>query len=181
MGTNGGAITLEKVVDLETEITQDNAAGPNMAYVTNAKVMGALKKLRAVAPLHWRRQLSLQRRPDRHRPRPNPADPERLSHRRYQRRAQQPDKGTSSSVCSALVAGDFSQAMLGFYGNGLEITVGTDSDDFSKALTSVRGIVSFDVAVRQATASVPSKTSPPPDKGRGPATAPYFHENSLHP
>jgi hypothetical protein len=40
--------------------------------------------------------------------------------------------------------------MLGFYGNGLEITVGTDSDDFSKALSSVRGIITFDVAVRQA-------------------------------
>ena len=25
MGTNGGAITMEKIVDLETEVTQDNA------------------------------------------------------------------------------------------------------------------------------------------------------------
>jgi len=38
------------------------------------------------------------------------------------------------------VMGDFSQAMVGFWGNGLEITVGEDQDDFSKALTSVRGI-----------------------------------------
>jgi hypothetical protein len=38
--------------------------------------------------------------------------------------------------------------MVGFWGNGLEITVGEDSDDFSKALTSVRGIVTYDVAVR---------------------------------
>jgi hypothetical protein len=61
-------------------------------------------------------------------------------------------KGSASNVCSALVAGDFSQCLIGFYGNGLEITIGTDSDDFSKALTSVRGIVSFDVAVRQESA-----------------------------
>jgi hypothetical protein len=40
--------------------------------------------------------------------------------------------------------------MVGFYGNGLEIVVGEDSDDFAKALTSVRGIVTFDVAVRHA-------------------------------
>jgi hypothetical protein len=40
--------------------------------------------------------------------------------------------------------------MVGFYGNGLEIVVGEDSDDFAKALSSVRGIISFDVAVRHA-------------------------------
>ena len=152
MGTNGAAITLEKVVDLETEITQDNAAGPNMAYVTNAKVMGALKKLRAGgssatdgAFLYNADLQAIGRGPTPLTLNGYPiavtnAVPSNLT------------KGTSSSVCSALVAGDFSQAMLGFYGNGLEITVGTDSDDFSKALTSVRGIVSFDVAVRQATA-----------------------------
>ena len=47
-----------------------------------------------------------------------------------------------------MLIGDYSQAMVGLWGNGLEITVGEDSDDFSKALTSVRGIVSYDVAVR---------------------------------
>jgi len=152
MGTNGAAITLEKVVDLETEVTQDNAAGPNMAYITNAKVMGALKKLRAGgssatdgAFLYNADLQSIGRGPTPLTLNGYPiavtnAVPSNLT------------KGSSSEVCSALVAGDFSQAMLGFYGNGLEITVGTDSDDFSKALTSVRGIVSFDVAVRQATA-----------------------------
>ena len=152
MGTNGAAITMEKVVDLETEISQDNAAGPNMAYITNAKVMGALKKLRAggssatdgaflynsdlQAVGRGATPLTLNGYPIA----VTNAVPSNLT------------KGSSSSVCSALVAGDFSQAMLGFYGNGLEITVGTDSDDFSKALTSVRGIVSFDVAVRQVSA-----------------------------
>mgnify|MGYP002005766630 FL=1 len=152
MGTNGAAITLEKVVDLETEVTQDNAAGPNMAYITNAKVMGALKKLRAGgssatdgAFLYNSDLQAVGRGPTPLTLNGYPiavtnAVPSNLT------------KGSSSSVCSALVAGDFSQAMLGFYGNGLEITVGTDSDDFSKALTSVRGIVSFDVAVRQASA-----------------------------
>ena len=48
MGTNGAALTMEKVVDLETEILQDNAlVGNAMAYVTNAKVIAGLKKLRA--------------------------------------------------------------------------------------------------------------------------------------
>jgi len=152
MGTNGGAITMEKIVDLETEVTQDNAFGPNMAYVTNAKVMGGLKKLRAGgssatdgAFLYNTDLQAVGRGPTPLTLNGYPiavtnAVPSNLT------------KGSSSSVCSALVAGDFSQAMLGFYGNGLEITVGTDSDDFSKALTSVRGIITFDVAVRQASA-----------------------------
>ena len=152
MGTNGGAITMEKIVDLETEVTQDNAFGPNMAYVTNAKVMGGLKKLRAGgstttdgAFLYNSDLQAIGRGPTPLTLNGYPiavtnAVPSNLT------------KGTASGVCSAMVAGDFSQAMLGFYGNGLEITVGTDSDDFSKALTSVRGIVTFDVAVRQASA-----------------------------
>lgn len=147
IGTNGGTIGLDNVVDLETEVMQDNAGGPNMAYITNAKVMGALKKIKASGGEYlYNTDLQAVGRG------PTPltlngypiavtnAVPSNLT------------KGSSSSVCSAMVGGDFSQAMLGFYGNGLEITVGTDSDDFSKALTSVRGIITFDVAVRQATA-----------------------------
>ena len=152
MGTNGGAITMEKIVDLETEVLQDNAGGPNMAYITNAKVMGALKKLRAGGSsatdgaFLYNTDLQAVGR-----------GPTPLTLNGYPIAVTNAvpstlDKGSSSGVCSALVAGDFSQAMLGFYGNGLEITVGTDSDDFSKALTSVRGIITFDVAVRQATA-----------------------------
>ena len=61
-------------------------------------------------------------------------------------------KGSSSGVCSDVIFGDFSQVALGVWGNGLEIEIGTDSDDFSKALTSVRAITTIDVAVRQASA-----------------------------
>ena len=43
IGTNGGAITWKSVVDLETAINSNNANRGNMAYMTNAKVWGALK------------------------------------------------------------------------------------------------------------------------------------------
>ena len=56
-------------------------------------------------------------------------------------------KGSSSGNCSAVIFGDFAQCLVGLWG-GLEITVGEDSDDFSKALTSIRGIMTMDVAVR---------------------------------
>ena len=152
MGTNGGAITLEKVVDLETEVMIDNGAvnRDSVAYVTNAKVMGALKKLRAGGStsgdgsfLYNADLQAIGRGPT----------PATLNGYGIAVSNQVPStltKGSSSGVCSALLMGDFSQAMVGFWGNGLEITVGEDQDDFSKALTSVRGIVTYDVAVRHA-------------------------------
>ncbi len=151
MGTNGAAITMEAIVDLETAITQDNAVvGNSMAYVVNSKTMGALKKLRAGGSsatdgsFLFNSDLQAIGRG------PTPLTLNGYPLATTNAIPSNLTKGSSSSVCSALVAGDFSQAMVGFYGNGLEIVVGEESDDFAKALTSVRGILSFDVAVRHA-------------------------------
>ena len=151
IGTNGGAITIETLVDLEEQVLIDNGnVSDSMAYVTNAKVLAELKKLRAGGSASgdgsflFNTDISgIGRGPTPGAVNGNPLAvtnqvPSNLT------------KGSSSSVCSAVLIGDFSQATVGFYGNGLEITVGEDSDDFSKALTSVRGIISYDVAVRHA-------------------------------
>ena len=150
MGTNGGPITMEKLVDLETEMAIDNCAldRDSVSYVTNARVMGNMKKLRAGGstttdgPFLVNDSLVAIGRG---------GTPSVVNGYPTWVTNQVPNtltKGTSSGVCSAVLLGDFSQAMVGFWGNGLEITVGEDSDDFSKALTSVRGIVAYDVAVR---------------------------------
>ena len=49
LGTNGGAITVNSLVDLEEQVLIDNGAVNRdaIAYVTNAKVLAELKKLRA--------------------------------------------------------------------------------------------------------------------------------------
>jgi len=150
MGTNGGAITVEKVVDLESAVMQANGVvnASNVAYLTNYKVSAALKKLRAGGsttgdgPFLVNDQLNAIGRG------PTPANLNGYPLALTNQVPSNLTKGTSSGVCSALVMGDFSQAMVGFWGNGLEITVGEESDDFAKALTSVRGIVTYDVAVR---------------------------------
>jgi HK97 family phage major capsid protein/HK97 family phage prohead protease len=150
MGTNGGAITLEKVVDLETAVmTVNGAVNPgSVAYLTNYKVLAALKKLRAGGSTTGDGPFLFNTDAARIGRGPTPGT---LNGYPLAASNQVPStltKGSSSGVCSALLMGDFSQAMVGFWGNGLEITVGEDSDDFSKALTSVRGIVTYDVAVR---------------------------------
>jgi HK97 family phage major capsid protein/HK97 family phage prohead protease len=150
IGTNGGAITMETLVNLETELTIDNVPVDRntVSYVTNAKVMGNLKKLRAGGSsssdgpfLVNDNLLAIGRG----------ATPSIVNGYPVYVTNQVPSnltKGSTSGTCSAVLIGDYSQAMVGMWGNGLEITVGEDSDDFSKALTSVRGIVSYDVAVR---------------------------------
>ena len=45
IGENGGAITYEDVLDLESEVAIDNAERGTLAYVTNPKVRKALKQL----------------------------------------------------------------------------------------------------------------------------------------
>lgn len=44
IGADGGAPTWDHIVDLETEVAQDNADIGSLAYITNAKVRGKLKR-----------------------------------------------------------------------------------------------------------------------------------------
>ena len=150
LGTNGGPITVESLVDLEEQVLIDNGAlnRDNIAYVTNAKVLAELKKLRAGGSTTGDGTFLVNNQLD---ALGRGATPTSVNGYPLYVTNQVPSnltKGSSSGVCSAMLMGDFSQAMVGFWGNGLEITVGEDSDDFSKALTSVRGIVTYDVAVR---------------------------------
>ena len=145
IGTNGGALTMDKVVDLETAIMEDNGAVNTGAvkYITNAKVVGSLKKLKTSGGEYlYNQDLQAIGRG---------GTPATLNGWGVLSSNQVPanlTKGSSSGVCSALVYGDFSQCIVGTWGGGLEITVGEDADDFSKNLTSIRGIMTLDVAVR---------------------------------
>ena len=49
MGTNGGALTYEKLVQFETEVGNDNALKGSLAYVTNSKVNGFAKTAPQIA------------------------------------------------------------------------------------------------------------------------------------
>ena len=152
-GTNGAAITLENIIKLEEEVLVDNAGGDNMGYVTNAKVLSALKQLRAGGSAAgngsflWNTDLSGIGRG---------ATPGVINGYRVGVSNQVPSnltKGSTSGECSAVLFGDYSQALVGFWGSGMELAVSdSDGSDFTKALTSVRAITTLDVAVRQASA-----------------------------
>lgn len=46
-GANGGALTLDNLIDLETSVASNNADDGSLAYLTNAKAVGTLKKLKS--------------------------------------------------------------------------------------------------------------------------------------
>lgn len=53
MGTNGAAINWAKVVELETKVNENNANRGKLAYLTNAKVNGAMKTVQKGTNLNF--------------------------------------------------------------------------------------------------------------------------------
>ena len=152
-GTNGADITLEHLVDLEKEVLIDNAGGGSMAYLTNPKVVAKLKKLRAGGSATgdgvflWNTNETAIGRGS------TPGGANGYTIGSTNQVPSNLTKGSASSICSAVLFGDFSQAIVGFWGNGLELAMSdSDSTDFTKALTAMRAIITIDVAVRRAEA-----------------------------
>jgi len=116
-GTNGAAISWANVVKLETSVNGYNANRGKMAYLTNAKVMGALKTTEKASntarfiyegdnlngyAVDWTNLV-----------------PSNLT------------KGTASGTCSAMIFGNFEDLYIGEWG-GLDIVV----DNFSLATSA---------------------------------------------
>ena len=149
-GTNGADITLEHLVDLEKEVLIDNAGGGSMAYLTNPKVVAKLKKLRAGGSATgdgvflWNTNETAIGRGS------TPGGANGYTIGSTNQVPSNLTKGSTSGSCSAVLFGDFSQAMVGFWGNGLELAMSdSDSTDFAKANTAMRAITTIDVAIRQ--------------------------------
>lgn len=116
MGTNGGAATFDKVVELETVVNSNNGNKGSLAYLGNAKVNGALKtkeKANGTAryileggsvngyKFDWSNLV-----------------PSNLT------------KGTASEKCSALIFGNFNDLYIGQWG-GIDIVI----DPYTAAAT----------------------------------------------
>ena len=144
MGTNGGAVTIDSLINLEGNVVIDNGVvnPATTGYLTNGKVVNDLKKLKDTAGQYLYNIGGVVAG--------RGATPASINGYTISDSMQLPStltKGSSSGNCSSVIFGDFSQCLVGLWG-GLEITVGEDADDFSKALTSIRGIMTMDVAVR---------------------------------
>ena len=109
IGTNGGAITYANLVKMETEVGIDNGLLDNtLAYVSNAKVQGALKTIPQIAgyPVYLLNDGKVNGYPFYM----SNAIPSNLT------------KGSAEEVCSAALFGPWSEVIVGGWG-GLQFIV----------------------------------------------------------
>ncbi len=135
LGTNGGAITYSALVDLVSAVEQQNALTGSLAFVTDPKVVAAMRQTpRQSGGVEANFILN--------------ADNSVLGHNVLSTTNSPSDltKGTSSSVCSAVTFGNWSDVIVGFWSSG-EFLV----DNFTKMdqnIIRIRGLSDIDVAVR---------------------------------
>jgi len=136
-GTNGGAITYASCVNLEREVAIDNALAGNLAFLTNPKVVAAMRQTaRQTSGVEGNFILN---------------DTNNLLGYNVASTTLVPSdltKGTSSGVCSAMIFGNFNDLMIGMFG-GLDVLV----DPYTGSSTGATRIALYqdiDVAVRHA-------------------------------
>jgi len=132
-GTNGAVPTWGNIVDLETQVAQDNADVGRLAYVTNAKVRGKMKqteKASSTAAFIW--------------------EAGEMNGYKAWSTNQVPSnltKGTGSNL-SAILFGNWADLLIGMWG-GLDLLVDpyTNSTSGTVRLTAFQDV---DIAVRNA-------------------------------
>lgn len=140
-GTNGAAPTYDHMVDLESAVAIANADAGNLAYLTNAKVRGKLRKTQEFASTNGRpvwtsgaeRGIGEVLGYDAVVTNSVPSDL---------------DKGTATDVCSAILFGNWSELLIGMWG-GLDVML----DPYTGATAGTKRVVALqdvDIAVRHA-------------------------------
>jgi HK97 family phage major capsid protein len=126
-GANGAAPTYDHLIDLEREVSVDNADVSAMAYVTNTKVRAKMKKTPLVSStdsrLIW-----------------EPGQKELAGYPAHVTNQIPSDlvKGSSGAVCSAILFGCWDQAILATWGAGLDILVDIYSGSLSSSFADFR-------------------------------------------
>ena len=137
IGTNGGAITYAKIADLEKEVAIDNALGGNLSFLTNPKVVSAMRTIpRQASGVECNFILNDTNSILGYGVASSTLVPGDLT------------KGASSGVCSAMIFGNFADLMIGMFG-GLDVLV----DPYTGSSTGATRIAMFqdvDVAVSHA-------------------------------
>lgn len=151
MGTNGAAFTdsasgstsgLDQLIALEGKLDVANALNGNLYYLTNAKVVQALKKLKtAYGEYLWTAMDGVTTN----------GTPGGVNGYSVMRSNQVPSnltKGSGSNL-SALIFGDFSQLVIGMWG-ALEVLPNPYGSGYTAGSVDIRAMQTVDIAVRHA-------------------------------
>jgi len=136
MGTDGGAITWAKVVDLIAEVEIDNASGTG--FLTNSKVVKSARKTAKVSSTDSVMVME------------SPAELAGYALASTNLVPSNLTKGTSSGVCSALIFGNWSELLLGYWSEFDVLVNPYETTAYSKGNVQVRGMLTMDVDVRHA-------------------------------
>lgn len=140
-GDNGLAPTYAHMVDLESAVANANADMGNLAYLTNTKVRGKLRKTEEFASTNgkpvWTSMAGRR------------GVGEVLGYEAHTTNAMPStlDKGTSTGVCSAIAYGNWADLLIGMWG-GLDIML----DPYTGATSGTKRVVALqdvDVTVRR--------------------------------
>jgi HK97 family phage major capsid protein/HK97 family phage prohead protease len=151
MGTNGAAFVnsspsvspsgLDPLIDLEGKLDIANALNGTLSYLTNAKVVTMLKKLKDQSGAElWTDDADSTIQ----------GTQGRVNGYAVARSNQVPSnlvKGTSGAVCSALIFGDFTQLLVGMWG-GIEILPNPYGAGYNAGAVDIRAMQTVDLAVR---------------------------------
>lgn len=143
-GTNGAAITIDHLIDLETQVAVANADDGALAYLANAKTVGALKKLKSTTGEYlWSNTPGGQRTG-------TPGEINGYPVARSNQARSNLTKGTASGICSEIVFGNWAEVMVGEWGV-LEILPNPyESAAYKAGAVLIRAMQSLDVAIRHA-------------------------------
>jgi HK97 family phage major capsid protein/HK97 family phage prohead protease len=143
-GANGAQLTIDHLIALETAIATANADVDNMAYLANAKSVGWLKGLKSTTGQYlWTNQPNGGRGA-------TPGEINGYTVARSNQARGNLTKGTSSSICSELFMGNWSELIIGEWGV-LEIMPNPyDATLFPQGGVLLRAMQSCDIGVRHA-------------------------------
>lgn len=143
-GTNGGALTIDQLIDLETAVMAANAPEESLAYMANAKSVGALKKLKSTTGQYlWSGSAVGQRSG-------TPGEINGYSVARTNQARGNLTKGTANGICSEVFFGAWNELLIGEWGV-LEIVPNPyDASVYKSGGVLIRALQSIDIGVRHA-------------------------------
>ena len=139
-GTNGGIVTFDKLIDMETQVATANADAENMYYLCNAATIGFLKKIKNTSGDY------IWKSPDNAVRNGFPGEVNGYGVARSNQVRGNLEKGTSNT-CQEIFFGNWSDLLIGEWGF-LEIDVNRYGDQWKSGGVEVRALQSIDIAVR---------------------------------
>ena len=132
MGTNGGPLDGDSVIDLISAVADEDAETGSLSFLTNTKVKAAAMKLKDGDGRYLGLDTVFQSTP-----------------RAFSNLVPSDlDKGTSTGVCSALIYGNFADLLIGYW-SAFDLLVNPyESTAYSKGNVQIRAMLTCDVAVR---------------------------------